>query len=56
MHMEIIEHEREIFDDWLSKLWEEKLKNRRLNAITFIENYIKSARNVRNHSKYKSLN
>lgn len=55
MHKEIIEHEREMFDHWLSNLWEENLKNRRLNTIPFIENYIKSARNVRNHRNYKSL-
>jgi len=55
MHKEIIEHEREIFNRWLSNLWEENLKNRRLNAIPFIENYIKSACNVRNYTKYKSL-
>ncbi|CAI6363938.1 unnamed protein product [Macrosiphum euphorbiae] len=48
MHKEIIEHEREMFNHWLSNLWEENLKNRRLNAIPFIENYIKSACNFSN--------
>ncbi|XP_015370182.1 PREDICTED: uncharacterized protein LOC107166134 isoform X3 [Diuraphis noxia] len=48
MHKGIIEHEREMFDHWLSNLWEENLKNRRLNAIPFIESYIKSACNFSN--------
>ncbi|XP_025200311.1 uncharacterized protein LOC112598152 [Melanaphis sacchari] len=48
LHKEIIEHEREMFGDWLSNLWEENLKNRRLNSIPFIENYIKSACNFSN--------
>jgi len=55
MYKEIIEHEQEIFKDWLSNLWEENLKNRRLNSIPFIESYIESACNVRNYIKYKSL-
>jgi len=55
MYKEIIDHEREVFEDWLSNLWEENLKNRRLNSIPFIENYIKCACNVRNYIKYKSL-
>lgn len=48
MYKEIIEHEREIFEHWLSNLWEENLKNRRLNSILFIEKYIKSACNFSN--------
>lgn len=55
MYKEIIDHEREIFEDWLSNLWEENLKNRRLNSIPFIEKYIESACNVRTYTKYKSL-
>lgn len=48
MYKEIIDHEREIFMDWLSNLWEENLKNRRLHSIPFIEKYIKSACNFSN--------
>lgn len=48
MHTEIIKHEREMFNHWLSNLWEENLKNRRLNVIPFVENYIKSACNFSN--------
>uniref|UniRef100_A0A2S2NRB6 NMDA receptor-regulated protein 2 n=2 Tax=Schizaphis graminum TaxID=13262 RepID=A0A2S2NRB6_SCHGA len=49
MHKGIIEQEREIFKEWLSNLWEENLKNRRLNSIPFIESYIESACNFSNN-------
>lgn len=48
MHKGIIEHEKEIFLKWLSNNWEENCKNRRLNIIPHVEDYIKSACNVRN--------
>jgi hypothetical protein len=46
MHKELIDQERELFDQWLSSIWEENLKNRRLTVIPHVEEYIKSAYNV----------
>lgn len=50
MYNELINQERELFDQWLSSIWEENLKNRRLNVIPHVEEYITSAYNVRNFS------
>lgn len=49
MHKGIIEHEKELFMKWLSNNWEENCKNRRLNIIPHVEDYIKSAYNVKNY-------
>lgn len=46
MYKELIEQEHELFGTWLSTLWEDNLKTRRLNVIPYIEDYIKSACNV----------
>ncbi|XP_025425073.1 uncharacterized protein LOC112693992 isoform X2 [Sipha flava] len=48
MHKELIDQERELFDQWLSSIWEENLKNRRLTVIPHVEEYIKSAYNFSN--------
>lgn len=49
MYKGIIEHEKELFMKWLSNNWEENCKNRRLNIIPHVEDYIKSAYNVKNY-------
>ncbi|VVC29676.1 Hypothetical protein CINCED_3A005278 [Cinara cedri] len=42
-YMDLISYERERFAVWLSDLWENELKHRRLYVIPEVEDYIKSA-------------